>query len=386
MNQPQQVTLQVLNAMSEHNLPTAEAAGVLGISERHARRLRAAFRKKGAAVLVHGNRGHKAPNAVSETTAARVVALAGGKYAGRNHSQITELLAEREGIHLSRKTVSRLLNRSDLVRSRRHRASRDYDKLERRAREGQLLQISAIHYPWLEERGDPLVLLLAVDDATDTVTNAVFRGKEDIRGYFLLMEGVIRDFGIPMAIFSDRHGLFQFSDNQLRTPQPSDGDQFIRAMGGLGIGWIHTGLPQPPGWVKRMAGTFEDHLVDELRLRKVGTVDRANAELQDLLPHLNAKVRVPAQQPLMAYRQMDSSISLERILCFNTLCQVTRDNTVEYQLRTLRLLPNQEWPGYAGAGVEVLERSDGQILIQRDGEVIFHREESPRRPGALWNS
>ena len=386
MNEREQVTLQVLNAMVEHKLPTAEAAGALGISERQVRRILAAYRREGAAALVHGNRGRKPPNAVSDATKARVEALAAGKYAGLNHSQITELLAEREDIHLSRQTVSRLLNRLDLVRSRRHRASRDYDKLQRRAREGQLLQISAIHYPWLEDRGDPLVLLLAVDDATDTVANAVFRGKEDIRGYFLLMEGVIRDFGIPMAIFSDRHGVFQFSDNHLRTPQPSDGDQFIRAMGGLGIGWIHARLPQSPGWVDRMAGTFEDHLVDELRLRKVGTVDRANAELQDLLPHLNAKVRVPAQQPLMAYRQLDSSISLERILCFNTLCKVTRDNTVEYQLRTLRLLPSQEWPGYAGADVEVLERSDGQILIQRDGEVIFHREESPRRPGALRNS
>ena len=79
----------------------------------------------------------------------------------------------------------------------------------------------------------------------------------------------------------------------------------------------------------------------------------------------------------MAYRQLDSSLSLERILCFNTLCQVTRDNTVEYQMRTLRLLPGQEWPGYAGAKVEVLERSDGRLMIQYDGEVILHREERP---------
>ena len=79
---------------------------------------------------------------------------------------------------------------------------------------------------------------------------------------------------------------------------------------------------------------------------------------------------------------MDSSLHLERILCFKHLRQVARDNTVKYQLRTLQLLPAQDRPSYAGAKVEVPERSDGQLVVQHEGKVIAHQE-APPKAGAL---
>ena len=66
---------------------------------------------------------------------------------------------------------------------------------------------------------------------------------------------------------------------------------------------------------------------------------------------------------------MDSSRHLERILCFKHLRQVARDNTVKYRLRTLQLLPAQE-------------RSDGQLIVQHEGQVIAHQE-APPKAGAL---
>ena len=60
-----------------------------------------------------------------------------------------------------------------------------------------LLQIDGSHHRWLEDRGPRFVLLLAVNDATGMVANALFRPEEDTRGYFLLMEGIIRRYGIP---------------------------------------------------------------------------------------------------------------------------------------------------------------------------------------------
>ena len=103
LNQREQARLQVLNSVLEYQLPTTQAAEVLGISERQVRRVLAAYRREGAAALVHGNRGRQPRNAVNEDVATAVVILASGKYAGFNHSHLTEALAEREGIHLSRR-------------------------------------------------------------------------------------------------------------------------------------------------------------------------------------------------------------------------------------------------------------------------------------------
>ena len=218
MNQREQARLQVLNTALEYQLPTAQVAEVLGISERQVRRVLAAYRREGATALVHGNRGRQPRNTVPEAIAEAVIILAGGKYAGFNHSHLTEVLAEREGIHLSRQTVSRILNRHGLASAKRHRPPKHRVRRERMPQEGMLLQIDGSHHPWLEDRGPRFVLLLAVDDATGTVANAVFQPEEDTRGYFLLMDGVIRRFGIPLALYGDRHGVFKFNGKPRHIP------------------------------------------------------------------------------------------------------------------------------------------------------------------------
>ena len=156
----------------EYQLPRAQAAELLGISERQVRRILAAYRRDGAAALVHGNRGRKPRNSVPEDVAATTVILASTTYFGFNHSHLTEVLAEREGIQLSRQTISRLLNRHGLNSARGHRPPKHRVRRERMPQEGMLLQIDGSHHRWLEDRGPRFVLLLAVDAATGTVANA----------------------------------------------------------------------------------------------------------------------------------------------------------------------------------------------------------------------
>ena len=56
LNQKEQARLSVLNSVLEYQVPIAQAAELLGVSERHARRMLAAYREQGAAALAHGNR------------------------------------------------------------------------------------------------------------------------------------------------------------------------------------------------------------------------------------------------------------------------------------------------------------------------------------------
>ena len=100
LNQRAQTKLQVLNSVMEYQLPKIQAAELLGISDRQLRRVLAVYRRDGAAALAHGNRGRKPRNTVPEDVAGAAVVLASGKYAGFNHSHLTEVLAEREEIQL----------------------------------------------------------------------------------------------------------------------------------------------------------------------------------------------------------------------------------------------------------------------------------------------
>ena len=109
MTQKEQTRLQVLNSVLADQVPVCQAAQVLGVSERHMRRILAAYGKEGAAALAHGNRGRRLANTTTETKMTYVVQLARTRYAGTNHTHLTELLIEREGIDLSRSTVRRIL-------------------------------------------------------------------------------------------------------------------------------------------------------------------------------------------------------------------------------------------------------------------------------------
>ena len=86
MTQKEQTRLQVLNSVLADQVPVCQAAEVLGVSERHTRRILAAYRKEGAAALAHGNRGRRPANTTTETKMTYVVQLARTRYAGTNHT------------------------------------------------------------------------------------------------------------------------------------------------------------------------------------------------------------------------------------------------------------------------------------------------------------
>ena len=376
MNQREQTRLRLMNSVIAEEVSLAEAARLMALSERQVRRLLAAYRRDGARALAHGNRGRRPRNALPEGLEAQVVRLAAEQYPGANHSHLTELLEEREGLRLSRSTVRRMLLRAGIASPRRRRPPRHRVRRERMPRAGMLLQLDGSHHAWLEERGPRFVLLLAVDDATGVVAAARFRPAEDARGYFQLMEQVIGQFGLPLALYTDRHAVFQPVGK--RSELPGATTQFARAMRELGISQIFARSPQAKGRVERIAGTFQDRLVTELRLARASTISEAQALLDQFLPRFNARFAVSAAVAAGAWRAVDPGVDLTAVLGFRHVRTVARDNTVKYGWRTLQLLPGTERTSYAGARVEVMERPDGELAVYSHGLAIANQLAPPR--------
>ena len=149
----EQNRLQVLNGVLEQRWSMREAAPLLGVSERQGWRLLAAYRKEGARGLAHKNRGRIPPNATPKNIQQQVVALAVDRYERINHTHLSELLAEREGLMLSRPTVRRILVRAGLSSPRHRRPPQHRSRRQRMPQEGMLLQLDGSHHLWLEDRG-----------------------------------------------------------------------------------------------------------------------------------------------------------------------------------------------------------------------------------------
>ena len=137
----EQNRLQILNGVLQRCWTMQEAAPLLGVSERQGWRLLAAYRREGARGLVHKNRGRMPPNATPEALQQQVVTLAQERYQGINHTQLTELLAEREGLKLCRPTLRRLLVRAGLPSPRQRRPPKHRCRRPRMPQEGMLLQL-----------------------------------------------------------------------------------------------------------------------------------------------------------------------------------------------------------------------------------------------------
>ena len=69
MKQREKTRIQVLNTVLELHHSIGQAAEIMGVGERYAKRLLEAYRKEGPAAVAHGNRGPRPHNAVPEDAA-----------------------------------------------------------------------------------------------------------------------------------------------------------------------------------------------------------------------------------------------------------------------------------------------------------------------------
>jgi hypothetical protein len=238
-----------------------------------------------------------------------------------------------------------------------------------------LLQLDASRHDWLQGRAPWLTLVGAIDDATNIVPYALFREAEDAHGYFLLMEHIVRHYGRPLAVYRDRHGIFERAPSERDTLAEQlkgtrDPTQFGRMLAELDINSIAARSPQAKGRIERLWGTLQDRLVVELRLAGATTVAEANQVLWRYLPGFNQRFAVAAAEPDLAYRDLVPGCEAARIFCFKYVRTVAADNTVRLGEHRLQLLAGQLRVSWAKCEVEVHERLDGSVAVYYQDECI----------------
>ena len=382
MNRKEQKRLKLLNDLEARTTTVQKASEVLGLSVRQVYRLRARYRVEGAAALVHGNRGRPPPHRTPEEVQQQVLELIRSHYHDYNDCHLTEVLAEEHDIALSRSTVRRIRHAAGLRGPRKRRAPRHRSRRERYPQRGMLLQIDGSHHDWLESRGPKLVLIAAVDDATGEVPFALFRPEEDAAGYFLLLQKIVQTHGLPLALYADRHTIFQ-SPKKATLEQELAGErprsQFGRLVDELGIELIPSYSPQARGRIERLFGTLQDRLVKELRQAKVGTLEQADPLLLEFLPRFNARFAKDPAQPESAYRPWPEELLPEAVFSFKHKRTVANDNTVSFSGHPFQIPPDRHRGNYARCRVEVCQHLDGRLSIWYQGRQLISFE--PAHPG-----
>src|SRR5512136_293984 len=296
-----------LRLVLEGRLTGAQAAPALGLTERHVWWLLARLRQEGRGALVHGNRGRPSGRRLPGATQQQILTLARGPYAGLNTTHLTEKLQAEQGLAVSRATVHRLLRAAGVARPRHRRPPRHRARRPRKAQAGLLVLWDGSPHAWLETRGPRCCLVGAMDDATGhLLPGALFVPAEDTGSYLRVLRTVVGTCGIPVALYMDRHGIFQRHDaawtlaEELRGAQ--EPTQVGRALAALGIEAIFALSPQAKGRIERLWATLQDRLVAELRLAGITTLAAANAFLPGFTVAFNTRFGRPAADLVAAWR------------------------------------------------------------------------------------
>jgi transposase len=401
MTQRDRDKLVALQKAKDGLITQKEAAKEIGQSERNVRRLLKRLKGKGDAVIVHGLRGRQSNRKVGEKEKESAVKILSGKvYAGFGPTLASEYLRVHHGIEVSRETVRGWMVEAKLWQAKRQRIEKIHEWRQRRSRAGEMVQWDTSEHAWLEDRGPKLYLIGMIDDATSRI-HARFVLHDSTEENMRLLWSYLERNGRPLSFYTDKASLFQTApktprDRKALPPEEQDPlppTQIGRALQELDIVWIPAHSPQAKGRVERSFQTAQDRLVKGLRVAGAGTLEQANAYLEEkFIPWWNQTLTVVAANPDDAHRPLAATHSLPASLSYVETRQVNNDYTIQFDNKIYLIARQDIRTGLRGGTVRVEVRLDGLLAVRFRNEYLTVTEclvrpkveavPKPRKPAA----
>jgi transposase len=370
--------VEVLARVKAGSLALVEAATVMGVSYRQAKRLWRAFKHGGAKALRHGQAGRPSNRRTAAALRQRVVRLIRQKYSGDVATRfgptlVAEHLASEDGLTIDHETLRRWMLAAGLWSRQRTRPPYRRRR-ERKAHFGELVQLDGSFHQWYEARGDERCLIAMVDDATSR-SSGRFSDEETIWAAAAVLRRWIEQYGVPLALYTDWKNVYVRAGTaaeQAAGVVPRT--QFGRMCADLQIQIIPASSPQAKGRVERNHGTHQDRLVKKLRRLAIAEDAAANAFLETTYwPQHNARF---AQAPAAAadfHRRCPAATRLDRVFRLEATRTIGHDWVVRYHNRALQLARQS---GYAPARstVTVCEWPDGRLAVEYRGRTVSWTE------------
>jgi len=380
MSQRERDRLKVMDGVLKGQRTQVEAARLLDLCQRQVRRIVRRLEAEGDGGIVHRQRGKPSHRAKDQTLRQQVLAAYRQEYGDFGPTLAAEKLAGR-GLTVAHETLRRWLLAEGLWQRKRQR-ERHRQRRMRRECFGELVQADGSHHDWLEGRGQKMVLVVMIDDATSKA-RARFYPAETTQAYMDLLGRYVRKHGRMKAMYVDRDSIFRAEKRDTYDPRPVL-TQFSRALGELEIELILANTPQAKGRVERFHQTAQDRLVKELRLAGATTIQQANAVLEKVfLAWFNAHRIVKPLSRNNAHRPLHQSMNLAAILSVQEKRRVGNDYTIRLDNRIYQILP----PALAGlrlGWVIAEKRLDGSLHLRLGKRYLkFHAWPKPKASGAL---
>ena len=388
MSQGELRRVEVLARVKSKELKVGDAASLVGVSYRQAKRLWKRYREEGAKGLKHRSAGRVSARAKPEKFRRRVMKLVQEKYGESEGERFgptlaAEPLASEDGMRIDAETLRRWMLAEGLWKRRRKR--KPYrQRRERRRHFGELVQMDGSFHDWLEERGPDGCLMNMTDDATSEVELRLGE-EETIWAAANTLRTWIEKHGVPQALYVDWKNVYKRAPTQreqLRGEEPVT--QFGRMCEKLGIEIIAAGSPQAKGRVERNHGTHQDRLIKKMRRKKIRTHEQANVYLQqEYLPEHNGRFRQAAAEAEDYHRRAPSAAELREVFRLESERIIGNDWVVRCDNRLFQVQAQSRKYAPAQGKVVVCEWQDGTVEIEYRGRKLPWKEITNPPPQVL---
>jgi transposase len=358
----------VFDRWERRELSQAEAAEILGRSERQFRRYIDIYRDEGLEGLRDGRLGRASGKAIEAEIIERILGMYRTTHQGWTVKHFHEHVVRHHNYKLSYSCLKNHLQAADLVQVERRRGGHR-KKRERRPCVGMMLHQDGSREVWLA--GQPMLdLIVTMDDATSEIYSAFLVEEEGTMSSFQGLLDVTLAHGLPSSFYTDRGSHYFYTPEVGGKVDKTRPTQVGRALAQLGVVHIAAYSPEARGRSERMFGTLQDRLIKELALAGITEIGAANAWIKaDYLPTHNKRFMVVPALPDSAFVSTEAS-RLTETLCHEDDRTVGRDNTIAWAGMRLQIPESPLRRHYVQAKVKVHAYPDGTLAVLHGPRVI----------------
>ena len=383
----------------------------LGLSRRQINRLIIKYKEKGKSAFIHGNRSKKPVNALDKSISEDIILLYKSKYYDFNFNHFKEYLETEEDIKVSYNFIYKTLTKAGILSPKaRKKTKREFAKQkllnekkinlamsdeqienivnheialedshprqEKSKYFGEIIEQDGSIHLWFGDK--KCCLHLAVDKATNTIVGAWFDKQETLNGYYHVLYQILVNYGIPYKFVTDNRTVFNYMslNPDKRTSDKDVLTQYGYACKQLGIDLETTSVSQAKGLIERDNGTFQDRLVQELRLNNITTIDEANKYLIEIfVPKFNNKFALDYKKFKSVLEESPSEEKINYTLAVLTPRKIDNGNSIKYYGKYYQPYLNNELKCFVPkTDCLVIKAFNGDLLVTIDDQVLELKE------------
>lgn len=402
----EQYKYDVIKELVDHKGNKNKAAEKLGLTRRQIDRLIKIYKEKGKSGFVHGNRDRKPAKSIEKPISESIILLYRNKYQGFNFKHFQEYLESDEGIIVSYTCVYQTLMKAGITspkirkntKKRLAKAKLEAEKkLENKTEEeievivnhevaledshprgekpkyfGEITEMDGSIHLWFGDK--KACLHLAADKATNTIVGAYFDWQETLKGYYTVFKQILENYGIPAKFKTDNRTVFNYQllNEDKRTSDKDVLTQFGYACKHFGVDIETTSVSQAKGLIERDNGTFQDRLVNELRLNNITNIEEANKYLIEVfVPKFNTRFALDYKKFPSVYESIPTADEINYTLAILTPRKLDNGNSIKYYNNYYQPYENGQLKCFrAKTECLVIKAFDGELFVTI-GEKIY---------------